>query len=114
MKNASTGFRLAVLILATLNSLGAEPSARTVQGVVTDQHSHPLEDAVVQIENDWTLIVRTYITQADGKYHFAGLSRDDDYKLRADFDGIRSSARTLSKFDSHTDRKMHLVIHLRK
>lgn len=114
MKNTSTGLRLAVLLFTTLSSLGAESSTRGVEGVVTDQHSHPLEHAVVQIHNDWTLMVRSYITQADGKYHFAGLSRDTDYKLRADYDGIRSPARKLSKFDSHEGRKLDLTVHLRK
>jgi hypothetical protein len=114
MRTTSIGWRLPILIFAAASWLGAQSWDRSVEGVVTDQHRHPLEHAVVQIHNDWTLMVRSYVTQADGKYHFAGLSRDTDYQLRADYDGIRSPARTLNKFDSHEDRKMNLTIHLRK
>jgi hypothetical protein len=114
LKSPSTGLRLAVLLFTTLSSLGAKSSTRTVEGVVMDQHSHPLDRAVAQIHNDWTLAVRSYITRADGKYHFAELSLDTDYKLSADHDGIRSKARTLSKFDSHEKREMDLTLHLPK
>ena len=79
-----------------------------------DQHLHPLEHAVVQIKNDWTLMIRSYITQSDGKYHFAGLNSDIDYEPTAEYDGLRSPVRTLSKFDSREERKIDLTIRLGK
>jgi hypothetical protein len=75
-----------------------------------DQHARPLDHAVVQIQNDYTLSIRSYITAADGKYHFAGLSPNLDYELTADYDGLRSRARTLSDFDSRADSKVNLTI----
>ncbi len=112
MKNASIAF--AILLLATLAPLGAQPSTRTVEGVVLDQHSHPVAHAAVQIENEWTLQIRSYITQADGKYHFAGLNGDDDYQITAQYDGVRSHVRKLSKFDSREEPKLDLTIHFGK
>ncbi len=113
MKNAGT-FRLAVLLFTTLGALLAQPSTRTVEGVVLDQHSHPVAHAAVQIENDGTLQIRSYITQADGKYHFAGLNGDIDYALTAEYDGLRSHVRKLSKFDSRQDPKIDLTIRFGK
>src|SRR5208337_2325831 len=80
-----------ILLLATLAPLGAQPSARTVEGVVLDQHSHPVAHAAVQIENEWTLQVRSWITQADGRYHFAGLNGDGDYQITAEYDGLSAT-----------------------
>jgi hypothetical protein len=114
LKKTAIALRLAILLCATLCSLGAQPSRRTVQGVVVDEHSHPLEHAVVQIKNDWTLLIRSYITQADGKYHFAGLNSEVDYEVTAEYDGRRSSVRTLNKFDSREEPKIDLIIHLGK
>jgi hypothetical protein len=113
MENAGT-FRLAFLLLATLGSLLAQPSTRMVEGIVTDQHSHPLAHAAVQIENNGTLQIRSYITQADGKYHFTGLNSDNDYALTAEYDGLRSHVRKLSKFNSHQESKIDLAIPIGK
>ena len=85
-----------------------------VEGVVTDQHSHPLAHVAVQIENNGTLQIRSYITQADGKYHFTGLNSDIDYAVTAQYDGQRSHVRKLSKFDSHQESKIDLTIPLGK
>jgi hypothetical protein len=113
MKNAGI-FRLAVLLFATLGLLLAQPSTRMVEGVVTDQHSHPLAHAAVQIENNGTLQIRSFITQADGKYHFTGLNSDMDYALTAEYDGLRSHARKLSKFNSRPEPRIDLTVALGK
>ena len=114
MKNASITLRLTIFLFAALSLLGAQPTTRTVEGVVMDQHSHPLAHAAVQIENEWTLQIRSYITQADGKYHFAGLNGDDDYQITAEYDGLRSHVRKLSKFDSREEPKIDLTIRFGK
>lgn len=94
--------------------MGAQSRARTVHGVIVDQWAHPLEHSVVQIQNDWTLMIRSYITQGNGKYRFAGLNPDIDYEITAEYDGIRSSRRILSKFDSRKDAEIDLTIHVGK
>ncbi len=106
--------RFAILLLATLGALAAQPSTRMLEGEVTDQHLRPLAHAAVQIENDSTFQIRSYITQADGKYHFAGLNGDIDYKLSAEYDGLRSHKRNLSKFDSRRYPRIDLTIRFGK
>ena len=85
-----------------------------VHGVVTDQAAHSLKHAVVQIQNDRTLRVTSYITQADGKYHFARLKPDIDYEIKAEYDGFRSSTKRLSKFNERKNPEMDLTVHLGK
>jgi hypothetical protein len=108
------GLTAAIALLAWNSCLGAQGELRTVHGIVTDGRNQPVDHAAVQIENDSTLLVRSYITQRDGKYHFVGLNPDINYKLSAEFDGIRSRSRTLSKFDSNRSRQMDLAIHFSK
>lgn len=61
----------------------------------------PVAGAVVLIKDTKTLQVRSYIAQADGRYHFFGLSTDVNYQLRAEADGLTSKTKTVSVFDSH-------------
>jgi len=85
-------------------SLGAQKNddggTRTVEGMVTSAANQPVPDAVVQLKNSKTLQIRSFITQADGSYHFAGLSSDVEYQLKADHAGATSSWKTLSVFNS--------------
>ena len=46
--------------------------------------------AVVQLKDTKTLQIRSFITQDKGEYHFAGLSTNIDYELKADHDGASS------------------------
>jgi hypothetical protein len=87
---------------------------RLLTGVVTDQDGRPIAHAAVQIEDEKTLQVRSYISEANGEFHFAMLSPDVDYEVSAEFDGIRSTKKTLSQFDSRSKPKMTLVIRIPK
>jgi hypothetical protein len=86
--------------------------SRSVHGTVRDQDGHLLVGAAVQIQNDSTLEMRSYITQADGAYHFEGLSRNDTYQLQALYHGILGPDKHLSKFDSRTKNAVDLKIDL--
>ncbi len=77
-----------------------DTGTRTVEGMVTNASNQPVADAVVQLKNTKTLQIRSFITQADGNYHFAGLSTDVEYQLKADHDGASSPWKTLSIFNS--------------
>ena len=87
-------------------------TARTVQGIVTDQDDNRLDHAVVQIEDPRRFGIRSYITQSDGSFHFAGLRRDMDYELTAEFDGVRSNVKRVSKVDARDDAEVWLRIRL--
>ncbi len=52
-----------------------DTTTRTVEGTVTNAANQPVAKAVVQLKNTKTLQIRSFITQEDGSYHFAGLER---------------------------------------
>jgi hypothetical protein len=87
-----------------------DTTTRTVQGVVTDAAKQPLAKAVVQLKNTKTLQIRSFITQEDGTYHFAGLSTDVEYELKADHDGDSSSWKSLSVFNSKKTAVINLKL----
>jgi len=75
-------------------------NTRSVQGIVMDASSNPVNQAVVQLKDTKTLQIRSFITHADGAYHFAGLGTNTEYELRAEKGLSSSSSRTLSVYDS--------------
>lgn len=77
-----------------------QSETRTVEGRVTNASNQPVENAVVQLKNNKTLQIRSFITQQDGNYHFAGLQTDVEYQLKADHDGVSTSWKSLSVFNS--------------
>jgi hypothetical protein len=87
-----------------------DPTIRNVQGVVSLPDGSPSEGAVVKIKNLKTLQIRSYITQADGKYQFHNLSTNIDYELTAEWKDHASSKRTLTVFDNRLDAVMNLKL----
>ena len=87
---------------------------RSVRGTVTDQDGHLLAGAVVLIQDRTTLRVRSYVTQEDGSYHFEDLFADLSYHLHANYAGVSSHSKILSKFDSDRGAVIDLTIHVRK
>jgi hypothetical protein len=77
-----------------------DATTRTVEGKVTNAANQPVANAVVQLKNIKTLQIRSFITQDDGSYHFAGLGTDMEYQLKADYNGVSTSWKTLSIFNS--------------
>ena len=86
--------------LAQKSKKGDDQTNRSVQGMVTSAEDAPIVGAVVQLKNTKTLQIRSFITKDDGSYYFNGLSPDVDYELRADFQGMSSSTKTMSSFDT--------------
>ena len=92
-----TGFFHATLDAQRKNE---DNTTRTVEGMVTDTADRPVAKAVVLLKNAKTFQIRSFITQEDGSYHFAGLSTDVEYQLKADHDGVSTSWKNLSVFNS--------------
>ena len=87
---------------------------RTVQGIVRDPSDAAVEGAVVQVKNTKTLQVRSFITKKDGEYHFHGLSTNVDYELKADYQGMASSTKTLTVFDDRETAIINLKLEQKK
>jgi hypothetical protein len=91
-----------------------EDKLRMVSGLVTDAQENPLVGAVVQLKNNKTLQVRSFITQENGTYQFHGLDPNVDYSLKADSQGASSSTKTLSSFDSRKQPVINLKVDAKK
>jgi hypothetical protein len=80
-----------------------EATTRSVQGQVTGPDGKPMAGAVVQIKDQRTLQVRSFITQDDGTYRFFGLKNDNDYQLTVKSGELAAGPRSLSIFDTRKD-----------
>ena len=93
-------FTLLFLVSAVLFAQGkGDVNTRSVEGQVTDSAGHAVVGAVVQLKDSKSLQIRSFVTQKDGSYHFAGLSTNIDYSLRAEYSGSASGSKTLSSFN---------------
>ena len=106
------GRRVLPILVWALIAYGEQ--ARSIRGTVTDEKGHALAGAVVQIQDKTTLQIRSYVTQENGAYHFADLSPDLTYHLRANYSGVSSRSKIVSKFDSHIVSVVNLTIRLSK
>jgi hypothetical protein len=85
-------------------------AVRVVQGNVLNSDNQPQGNAVVYLQDQKTLEVRTFITEADGRYRFGQLSSDVDYQLWAEYKGHKSKTRAISSFDSKKQFNFDLKI----
>lgn len=91
-----------------------EGKTRSLTGTVKDDKDNPASGAVVQLKDTKSLQVRSFITRADGVYHFHGLSADVDYQVKAERKGAASDVKTLSSFDSRKTAVINLKLEGRK
>jgi hypothetical protein len=108
----SKRFARTVVILALLTTIAFTQATRTISGRVTDEEGHVLVGAIVQLQNNSTFWIRSYVTQSDGRYHFEQLSTDDSYQVKAKYKNLSSRTKRLSKFSSRTLATIDLVIDL--
>lgn len=112
---ASTALCVLVLLgsctlLAQQPNPNEDTNTRSVEGSVTDASGNPVAKAVVQLKDTKTLQIRSFITAADGRYHFAGLSSTVEYELRADHEGVTSGWKTLSVFNTRKVATVNLKV----
>ncbi|MBV9769241.1 MAG: carboxypeptidase regulatory-like domain-containing protein [Bryobacterales bacterium] len=91
-------------------SKNEDTTTRTVEGKVTNAADQPVADAVVQLKNTKTLQIRSFITQEDGTYHFAGLGSDVEYELKAGHNGTSTSWKSLSVFNTKKTATINLKL----
>ncbi len=114
IRTVATGFLMLVGLAAGVHAqdrkLNEDPNTRSVEGIVSDAGNKPIQGAVVQLKDSKTLQIRSFYTTQDGGYHFAGLSTNVDYELKADHNGTSSGSKTLSNFDSHKTATVNLKL----
>jgi hypothetical protein len=88
----------------------ADSSTRSVEGVVNNAAGSPVNKAVVQLKDTKTLQIRSFMTGDDGAYHFAGLSTNVEYELKAQHDGASSGSKSLGVYDSRKKAVVNLKL----
>lgn len=110
--NRALATRFAViltLVLATSLASFAQGQSRFLGGKVLDSADQGIPRAIVYLKNTKTLVIKTYIAEQDGAFHFPGLSPNVDYELYAESNGKRSDVKSVSSYDT----KPRLNINLR-
>ena len=97
-------------IFGQRNDSNDDTSTRSVQGIVTDAPGHPVAKAVVQLKDTKSLQIRSFITDSDGSFHFAGLSPNVEYELKAEHDGASSPKKTLDVFNTQKTVTINLKL----
>jgi hypothetical protein len=88
-----------------------EAAKRSIEGVVMAPDSdQPVEGAIVQLKDMKSLQVRSFVTKQDGRYHFYGLSINNDYEVKSEFQGAASKTRMLSVYDARKKAIMDLKL----
>ncbi len=109
---------VAAVILVTFEAhaqVGALPpptTLRTLHGQITGGGHEPIRGAVVQLRNDGSETLITYITGNNGHYRFQRLDSNTDYEVWVIFRGRRSRTHSISKFDSHMDKVINFRLRL--
>jgi hypothetical protein len=83
---------------------------RNLTGQVLGQGDAPLPEAIVYLKNTKTLAVKSFIAEKDGGYRFHGLSPNVDYEIYAEYQGQKSSLKTLSSFDNRANVTLNLHV----
>jgi hypothetical protein len=93
------------LMLADLRKSSAQDMARTrvVEGKVFNPDGNPCANAVVYLQDEKSREVKTYVTEADGKFRFSQLSMNSDFQLWAQYQNLKSKTKGISSFSSRTD-----------
>ena len=91
-----------------------KPTSKMLTGTVTDKSDQVVSGAVVYLKNAKTLVVKSYITQEDGKYRFPQLSLNTDYEVWAEKEGKKSDTKGVSQFDDRFTPTINLRINVEK
>jgi hypothetical protein len=105
---------MAPLLRAQATAVAEKERVKNVSGTVLDKSDRPLGGAVVYLKNTKTLAVKSFISQDSGEFRFNALSPNVDYEVYAEFNGARSSTKTVSSFDSKTNVTMTLKVDTNK
>jgi len=83
---------------------------RAVYGFVVDADAKPVSGATVFIKYLKTKSIRSFTTQADGRYRFTGVNMAEDYEVWAEKDGKKSPVKTVSQWDERKEFESDLKL----
>ncbi|SRR5713226_6991025 len=104
----------ATVLFAQERPKGKESELRTVRGTVVDKEEAPVETAVVYLKNVHSQDIITHLSDADGTFRFSGLDLNVDYEIHAEREGVTSSTRSISNFDTRKEFVLTLKLDRKK
>ena len=104
----------AAAMYAQGNPKGKESQLRTVRGTVVDNSETPVDTAVVYLKNAHTQDIITHLSDSDGTFRFSGLDLNVDYEIHAEKEGVTSSTRSISNFDTRKEFVLTLKLDHKK
>lgn len=104
----------ATALFAQGNPKGKESQLRTVRGTVVDKEDGPVDGAVVYLKNSRTQDIITHLSDTDGTFRFSGLDLNVDYEIHAEREGMTSSTRSISNFDTRKEFVLTLKLDRKK
>ena len=104
----------AAAMYAQGNPKGKETQLRTVRGTVVDTSESPVVTAVVYLKNARTQDIITHLSDTDGTFRFSGLDLNVDYEIHAEKEGMTSSTRSISNFDTRKEFVLTLKLDHKK
>ena len=104
----------ATVLLAQEKPKGKESELRTVRGTVVDKEESPVDTAVVYLKNVHSQDIITHLSDVDGTFRFSGLDLNVDYEIHAEREGVTSSTRSISNFDTRKEFVLTLKLDHKK
>lgn len=83
---------------------------RVVSGIVTDANSAVLAGATVFLKDIKDKTIRSYTTDAKGRFRFTQVNMVEDHELWAEKDGKKSPTKTVSSWDTRKEFDTELKI----
>ena len=104
----------ATVLFAQDKPKGKESELRTVRGTVVDKEESPVDTAVVYLKNVHSQDIITHLSDVDGTFRFSGLDLNVDYEIHAEREGVTSSTRSISNFDTRKEFVLTLKLDHKK
>lgn len=92
--------------LAQAQNLGQ----RVVMGSVVDAASAPVPGATVFLRNLKSKAIRSFTSDAKGRFRFAQVDMPEDHELWAEKDGRKSAVKTVSSWDTRKEFETELKL----
>ena len=79
-----------------------------------DKDESPADTAVVYLKNAHSQDIITHLSDSDGTFRFSGLDLNVDYEIHAEREGLSSSTRSISNFDTRKEFVLTLKLDRKK
>jgi hypothetical protein len=83
---------------------------RVVNGTVVDANSATVSGATVFLKDLKTKLIRSFSSDATGRFRFTQVDMAEDHELWAEKDGHKSTVKTVSQWDARKDFETELKL----